>query len=100
MFVTQEEISFFRNPYTGYQPETIQQIGNCRTTELLKTISGRAISEAALIDVVEQWLENLGSHGNHSWPPTAREAIESCVVPAVLEGVVRTTGRRLRRTGS
>jgi len=100
MFVTPEEILFFRNLYTGYQPETIQQIGSCRTTELLKTIPGGAISEPALIEVVEQWLETLDTHVNHAWPPSAREAIESCVVPAVIEGVVRTTGRRLRRTGS
>lgn len=100
MFVTPDEILFFRNLYTGYQPETIRQIGNCRTAELLKTTPGRAISESALVEVVEQWLENLDARRNHSWPPAAREAIESCVVPAVIEGVIRTTGRRLRRTGS
>jgi hypothetical protein len=100
MFVTAEETLFFRNPFIGYQPETIQEIGRCRTTELLKTIPGKAISESVLVRVVEQWLENLATRGDQSWPPTVREAIESCVVPAVMGGVVRTTGRRLRRTGS
>jgi len=100
MYVTPEEVLFFRNRYTGYEPDAIQPIGNCRTTELLDTIPGRAISESALVQAIERWLESLGTRGDHSWPSTAREAIESCVLPAVIEGVVRATGPRLRQTGS
>lgn len=100
MFVTPEEVFFFRNPYTGYDPDTIELIGNCRTSELLTAISGRAISESMLVQLVEHWLENLGARGNQSWPASAKEAIESYILPAVIDGVVRATGPRLRRTGS
>lgn len=99
MFVTPEEVLFFRNRYTGYDVETIQPIGSCRTSDLLDTIPGRTISERALVQAVEQWIESLETRRDHPWPSTATEAIESCVLPAVIEGVVRATGPRLRRTG-
>jgi hypothetical protein len=100
MFVTPEEVLFFRNRYTGYDLATIQPIGSCRTSDLLDALPGRTISETALVQAVEQWLESLETRRDRSWLPAATEAIESCVLPAVIEGVVRATGRRLQRTGA
>lgn len=97
MLVTPDDIFFFRNPFTGYEVETIQSGGECRTQELLGVIPA---TEPELELRVEQWLESLPGSGTHTWPPSASEAIESLIVPSVIEGVVRATRPRLRRTGS
>jgi hypothetical protein len=78
--------------------DSVQPIASCRTTGLLG-IRAEGISEAMLLEVVENWLENLGASSARSFPSAAREAIERYVVPAVIEGVVQATGRRLRRAG-
>ncbi len=96
MVVTPDSALFFRNWYTSYEPDTIQLIGHCRTAELLGETPLKSVSESTLVLLVEQWLESLGTNGYHSWPPAAREAIESCVLPAVFEGTVRATGSRSR----
>ena len=59
----------------------------------------RAISESYLLRLVEQWLESLRVGTRRAWPLSAEEAIETCVIPAVLGGIVRATGPRWRRTG-
>jgi hypothetical protein len=100
MLVTAENILFLRNPYTGYESNTIRRIGHCRTVELLGAMLLNTASESTLVLMVEQWLESLGTNGYHSWPPSAEEAIESCVLPAVIEGSVRSTGPRWRRKAS
>jgi hypothetical protein len=99
--VTPEDTLFFRNPYTGYEADTIQRIGECRTNELLGEMPDKTLNtEAYLVLRVEQWLENLPTSGRRSWPPFAAEAIESFVLPAVNGGIIRATGPRWRRTGS
>jgi hypothetical protein len=98
IFVTAEEALFLRNRYTSYEVDSVQPIASCRTTGLLG-IRAEGISEAMLLEVVENWLENLGASSARSFPSAAREAIERYVVPAVIEGVVQATGRRLRRAG-
>ena len=101
MLVTPEDTLFFRNPYTGYEVETIQKIGECRTNELVDTMPEKApVTEQYLVRRVEEWLESLRDGGPRSWPPSAREAIESYVAPVAMSGVVRATGPRWRRTGS
>ena len=101
MLVTPEDTLFFRNPYTGYESETIQKIGECRTNELVGALPDKAlITESYLVPLVEQWLENLPACGHRSWPPFAAEAIESFVLPAATGGIIRAAGPRWRRTGS
>lgn len=101
MLVTPEDTLFFRNLYAGYEPDTIQRIGQCRTNELLVAMPDAAlVTESYLVQRVEQWLEDLPGASRRSWPPSASEAIESYVLPLVTGGVVRATGPRWRRTGS
>ncbi len=101
MLVTAEDTSFFRNPYTGYEAETIQKIAECRTNELLGGMPDKAaITESYLALRVEQWLESLPASGRRVWPPSVAEAIESLVLPSVAGGIIRATGPRWRRTGS
>jgi hypothetical protein len=101
MLVTFDDTVFFRNRYTGYELDTIQNIGACRTSELLDIAPQKtSIPESDLVRLVEQWLEEVRVARHRSWPPGAAEAIESYVVPAVTEGIVRATGPRLRRTGT
>jgi hypothetical protein len=101
MLITPEGTVFFRNPYTGYEPDTIQKIGECRTDELLGGMHDRVVNvEPYLVLQVEQWLEKLPTSGRRSWPPSVAEAIESFVLPAVTGGIIRATGPRWRRTGS
>ena len=101
MSVTPETTLFFRNPYTGYEPGTINRIGECRTDELVGTMpEGALADEEQLLQRVEQWLAGLPVRKRRSWPSTAREAIESYVLPTVMGGIVRATGPRWRRTAS
>ena len=101
MLVTPEDTLFFRNLYSGYESDTIQRIGQCRTDELLAAMPDAAqVTESYLVQRVEQWLEDLPSHNRRSWPPSALEAIESYVLPLVRGGVIRAAGPRWRRTGS
>ena len=101
MLVTPEDTLFFRNRYTGYGPETIQRIGECRTNELLDAMPDKAfVTESYLVRRVEQWLESLSAGSRRSWPSSALEAIDSYVLPVVMSGVVRATGPRWRQTGS
>ncbi len=98
IFVTAEEALFLRNWYTSYEVDSVQPIASCTTTELLG-IRAEGISEAMLLELVENWLENLGASSARSFPSAAREAIEWHIVPAVIEGVVQATGPKLRPAG-
>ena len=101
MLVTPEDTIFFRNPYTGYEADTIQEIGECRTNELMGEMPDKtANAESYLVLCVERWLEDLPTASRQSWPPSASEAIESFVLPAVTGGIIRAAGPRWRRTGS
>jgi hypothetical protein len=101
MLVTSEDTLFFRNLYVGYEPDTIQRIGQCRTNELLGAMPDAAlVTESYLVQRVEQWLEDLPGISRRSWPPSALEAIESYVLPLVRSGNIRAAGPRWRRTGS
>jgi len=100
MLVTHEDTFFFRNRYTGYEPETIQKIGQCRTNELLSAMPDVPLVTEDLVRRVEQWLENVQVGSRQPWPPSALEAIETCVLPVVRCGVIRAAGPRWRRTGS
>lgn len=101
MFVTPESILFFRNRYTSYELESVQKMGECRTNELLDAMPDKAlVSESYLISRVEQWLESLPLGGRRRWPSSAQDAIESFILPAVADGVVRADGPRFPRTGS
>jgi hypothetical protein len=98
MLVTAGCALFFRNPFTGYERETIHKIGECRTSELVDAKTWR--TEQDLVRRVEEWLEALHAGDHRLWPTSAREAIESWVLPVVMSGVIRATGPRWRRTGS
>jgi len=101
ILVTPEDTLFFRNPYLGYDADTIQRIAQCRTSELMDGIpDGPVTTEANLLLRVEQWLEDLPAGTRRSWPSSAAEAIESFVLPAVTGGMIRAAGPRWSRTGS
>ena len=90
----------YRNRYTHYTLEAIELLGECPAIELLGAFDPRTITESTLEQRVERWLESLRASTNQTWPPSVRDAIESCVLPAVLEGVIRAAGPRWRKTGS
>jgi hypothetical protein len=87
MLVTPEQVRFYRNHYTGYEPQTIEMIGECPTGELLGKLPRGAVAESDLERPVEEW----------PWPVAVREAIESSVLPLVSAGIVRAGGPRWRR---
>jgi hypothetical protein len=96
MLVTPETIFFLTNRYTEFQPSSIEQTGTCPTSELLRQTVGRRQNESDLVERVVLWLDTLAASRKSS-PPCARESIETLVLPAVLNGVLRSTGKRLRR---
>jgi hypothetical protein len=101
MLVTRETERFYRNRYTHHDHETVERLGECPTVELLGGLQTRLpIAESYLEERVEQWLDSLRQSGNQTWPSTVQEAIEACLLPAVLGGVIRAGGPRWRKTGS
>jgi hypothetical protein len=99
LLVTPEQVYFYRNRYTDYTPQTIALIGECPTGELLGTFPAGEAAESYLERLVEEWLEGLRVGSSRSWPSAVREAIESSVLPAVADGIVRAGGPRWRRAG-
>lgn len=99
MLVTPETILFFTNRYTDFRPTSIEETGKCVRSEVLdRAGSGtRRQTESDLVEQVVLWLDTVAAAPRHSWPPCARESIDTLVLPAVLNGVVRSTGKRLRR---
>ena len=97
MLVNSETILFLTNRYTEFQPSAIEQTGACATSELLGQRAGRRQTESELVERVVLWLDNLAATPRRSWPPCARESIETLVLPAALNGVLSSTGKRLRR---
>jgi hypothetical protein len=99
MLVTLDFTRIYRNRYTRRDPGAVETPGECRTEQLLGALPG-LVSEAYLVERVEQWLESLQRSDSRTWPAEVHEAIESSVLPAVLGGMVRAAGPRWRRTGS
>jgi hypothetical protein len=97
MLVTPDDTFFLRNPFTGYDAETILNAGECRTKDLLGAVPA---TEEELELRVEQWLESLPAQERRSWPASAQEAMEFLVIPAVTGAIVRAAGPRWRRSGS
>jgi len=101
MLVTWEQTRFYRNRYTDYEPQTVAMIGACATSELLGPVPlPPSLADSYLERLVEDWLESLRADARRLWPSSAREAIESSVLPVVIGGIVRAAGPRWRRTGS
>lgn len=99
MLVTADQTLFYRNRFNGVGPQAIDQIGECLTRELTSGALLRTASESDLEALIEEWLEGLPTAGGQSWPLSAREAIESSVIPVVIGGMVRAGGPRWRRAG-
>ena len=101
MLVTPERTVFFRNEYTGYEPETIIRTGECKTAELFASRpNSRIDTETDLFENIGHWLDTLRAGDRQLWPKSAQEVIEADVLPAVIIGVRQATGPRLTRTGS
>jgi hypothetical protein len=101
MLVTWEQTRFYRNRYTDYEPQTVEMIGACATSELLGPMPAKSsLADSYLERLVEEWLESLRVDARRLWPSSVREAIEASVLPVVIGGVVRAAGPRWRRTGS
>jgi len=96
ILVNPDTILFLTNQYTAFQPSSIESTGTCSTPELLRTARRRQ-TESDLVERVVLWLDTLATAPRVSWPPSVRESIETLVLPAVLNGVLRSTGKRLRR---
>lgn len=100
MVVTPEDTFFLRNRFTSLDPESVEQVGKCRTEDLFGAVSAKSSAgEALLVRQVQDWLDDLRI-SSARWPASARDAIEWYVLPAVTGGVVASTGLRFRRTGS
>jgi hypothetical protein len=97
MLVTPGTILLLTNRYTDFQPSSVEETGTCATSELLGRASRRTQAESDLTEQVVLWLDTVAAAPRRSWPACARESIETLVLPAVLNGVVRSTGKRLRR---
>lgn len=97
MLVTPETILFLTNQFTEFQPSSIEVTGTCGTPELPGQATGKRQTESELLKRVVSWLGTLAAASRQSWPSCARESTETLVLPAVLNGVPRSTGKRLRR---
>ena len=93
LLVTRETLGLFRDRYTDYTAESVEEVGEFMTTEIESLRAARDPVE--LEQAVRDWLEDLPSSSARSRLPTdLREAIEEYVLPALEEGEVRASGPR------
>jgi hypothetical protein len=101
ILVTPDTTRFYRNRYTADDATSIDHIGECLTPELLGRMpQGGLLTEERLVELTHQWLEDLRGSARESWPPSVADAIGFLVLPALTCGLVGSTGRRWRPTGS
>src|SRR5260370_37889864 len=93
MLVTFEETRFYRNRYTGNEPQTVEGTGVCATSELLGPLPARSsLAELYLERLVIEWLGGLwGLGGRGSWPAPCRGAVGSRGLSGGFQWVVRAS---------
>ena len=103
LFVTPDVIEIFRDTYTEHSENSVKRVGSFRSPNSwdIFRVPHHGSREPQLglrfEEAVKSWLEQLATSPSaylKEFPKETREALADYVVPAVTQGVVRSTGPR------
>jgi len=103
LLVTPDVIEVFRDTYTEHSESSVKRVGSFPSPSSwdIFRVPHHGSREPQLglrfEEVVKSWLEQLGTSPSahlKEFPKETREALADYVVPAVTQGVVRSTGPR------
>ncbi len=104
LLVLPEELYIFRNRYTGTDEKNIDEIGHYRLGNIFQVFAkmsveqSRGTKERLFERYVQDWLEQLPKGDEmERLPAELKDALETHVVPALENGVVRAAGPRETR---
>jgi hypothetical protein len=107
LLVTPDAIELFRDTYTAHSENSVEHIASLPSPKTWHSFKGthRASNDPELAfqfeQAVKSWLEELGSATSAflgESPKETRETLTDYVLPALAQGVVRSTGPRASLT--
>jgi len=103
LLVTPDVIEVFRDTYTAHSEDSVEHVASFappRTWDIFKARHHGTTEthlELRFEEAVKSWLEQLGTSPSaylNESPKDAREALKDYILPALTQGVVRSTGPR------
>jgi hypothetical protein len=103
LLVTPDTVEVFRDTYTAHSESSVEQVASFpspKTLAIFKSFhhgSSEPQPGLGFEQAVRSWLERLASSpsvGLSESPKEAREALTDYILPALTQGVVRSTGPR------
>jgi hypothetical protein len=105
LLITPDVIEVFRDTYTAHSEKSVEHVASFPSPKSLQNFKadhqGEPHPELRFEESVRAWLEQLGSSPSpflSEFPPKTREALSYYVLPALTQGVVRSTGPRASLT--
>ncbi len=103
LLISPEKLHIYRNPYTGSDEKTIDEVGNFQLGDDFRSFAQEAggyvkNQEEFFENYVQDWLEHLPNSSEiERLPANFKSALERYVIPALETGVVRAAGPREMR---
>jgi hypothetical protein len=105
LLVTPDVIEVFRDTYTAHSEKSVERVASFPSPKAWQNFkaahNGEPSPELRFEEAVRSWLEQLGTSSSpylSEFPPQTREALSYYVLPALTQGVVRSTGPRASLT--
>jgi hypothetical protein len=102
LLVTPDVIEVFRDTYTTHSESSVEHVASFpspKPLSIFKSLHGGSSEpqpELRFEEAVRSWLEQLATSpsASVSESPKVREALRDYILPALAQGVVRSTGPR------
>ena len=101
LLVTPDVVEVFRDTYTAHTENSVERVASFPSPDTWQNFKaahqGEPHAGLRFEEAVRSWLEGLGTSPFpqlSEFPPRTREALRDYVLPALTEGVVRSTGPR------
>jgi hypothetical protein len=97
LLVTPDVIEVFRDTYTAHSENSIEHVASLASPSAWKVFEKEPLLASRFEEAVRSWLEQIASSPSAYLGEASREAREAFtdyVLPALTEGVVRSTGPR------
>jgi len=105
LLITPDVVEVFRDTYTAHSESSVEQVASFPSPEAWQNFKASHQDEPhaglRFEETVRSWLEELGSATSAilgESPKETRETLTDYVLPALAEGVVRSTGPRASLT--
>jgi len=91
LIVTPLRLWLYRDRYLSSSEDSVARIAEFDIDRVLNFEQGYGVRDAFAFErLVQEWLEGLGTEaGLRELPPDLRRAVQSYIVPAISQGVVR-----------